>query len=55
MRLSDPEMREALFAYLDAKHSKIRIIDEKEIGKLRADFMAVTDGFIMGYEIKKRP
>jgi len=52
MRLSDPEMREALFAYLDAKHSKIRIIDEKEIGKSRADFMAVTDGIIMGYEIK---
>ena len=52
MKLSDPQMREALFTYLDAKHSKIRIIDEKEIGKSRADFMAVTDGVIIGYEIK---
>jgi len=52
MKLSDPEMREALFAYLDAKHSKIRIIDEKVIGKSRADFMAVLDGIIIGYEIK---
>jgi hypothetical protein len=52
MKLSDPQMREALFTYLDAKHSKIRIIDEKEIGKSRADFMAVTDGMIIGYEIK---
>jgi len=52
MRFSDPEIREALFTYLDAKHSKIRIIDEKEIGKSRADFMAVMDGIIIGYEIK---
>ena len=52
MKLSDPEMREALFTYLDAKHSKIRVIDEKVIGKSRADFMAVTDGIIVGYEIK---
>ena len=52
MRLSDPEMREALFAYLDDKHPKIRIFDEKEIGKSRADFIAVTDSTITGYEIK---
>ena len=52
MKLSDPEMREVLFAYLDAKHSKIRIFDEKDIGRSRADFLAVTDGLITGYEIK---
>ena len=52
MKLSDSEMREALFTYLDAKHAKIRIIDEKVIGKSRADIMAVTDGIIIGYEIK---
>jgi hypothetical protein len=52
MRLSDPQMREALFTYLDAKHTKIRIIDEKNIGRSRADLMAVIDGIIIGYEIK---
>jgi len=52
MKLSDPQMREALFTYLDAKHPKIRIIDEKNIGRSRADLMGVTDGIIIGYEIK---
>jgi len=52
MRLSDPKMRELLFAYLDAKYPKVRIFDEKEIGKSRADFIAVTDSTIIGYEIK---
>jgi len=52
MRLSDPEMREVLFSYLDTKHSKIRIFDEKEIGRARADFLVVTDSLITGYEIK---
>ena len=52
MKLSDLQMREALFSYLDSKHSKIRIFDEKEIGKSRADFIAVTDSVISGYEIK---
>ena len=52
MRLSDPEMREALFAYLDFKYPKIRVFDEKGIGDSRADFIAITDGVISGYEIK---
>ena len=52
MRLSDPEMREALFAYIDAGHQKVRIFDEKEIGRSRADFITVTDSIITGYEIK---
>ena len=52
MKLSDPEIREALFTYLDAKHSKIKKIDEKEIGISRADIMAVTEDHIIGYEIK---
>ena len=52
MRLSDPQMREALFTYLDEKYLKIRVFDEKIIGKSRADFIAVTDSTITGYEIK---
>jgi len=52
MKLSDPQMREALFSYLDGKYPKIRVFDEKEIGKSRADLIAVTDSTITGYEIK---
>ena len=52
MKLSDPQMREALFTYLDNKYPKIRVFDEKEIGRSRADFITVTDSTITGYEIK---
>jgi len=45
-------MREVLFSYLDEKYEKIRIYDEKDIGRARADFLAVTDSYITGYEIK---
>jgi hypothetical protein len=51
-KLLDPQIREALFADLEATDPKIRIMEEMKIGSSRADFLLVTDGIITGYEIK---
>ena len=48
----DADIREPLFEYLDMKYGKVRIIEEKNIGKSRADVIAVTDGQFIGMEIK---
>ncbi len=50
--LKDKDIREALFDYLELKYKKIRIYEEKMIGRSRADvIMVITDG-IVGIEIK---
>ena len=48
----DKDMREPLFDYLDAEFGKVRVLEEKIIRKSRADVLAITDGAIIGIEIK---
>ena len=39
--LYDKDIREPLFEFLEEKYGKIRIIEEKQMGKSRADIMMV--------------
>lgn len=48
----DADIREPLFLYLETLYGKVRIFEEKNIGKSRADVIAVTDGELIGLEIK---
>ncbi|MCI1268732.1 MAG: sce7726 family protein [Ruminococcus sp.] len=48
----DPDIREALFSYLDENFGKHRTFEELPIGTSRADIAAVTDIGICGFEIK---
>lgn len=50
--LYDKDIREPLFDYLEDSFGKIRIIEEKQMGKSRADVVLVRDGSISGIEIK---
>ncbi|MDO4965711.1 MAG: sce7726 family protein [Lachnospiraceae bacterium] len=50
--LYDKDIREPLFEYLESNFGKIRIIEEKQMGKSRADVVMVRDGSITGIEIK---
>lgn len=50
--LYDKDIREPLFEYLEENFGKIRIIEEKQMGKSRADVVMVRDGNITGIEIK---
>jgi len=50
--LYDKDIREPLFDYLEEKFGKIRIIEEKQMGKSRADVVLIRDGSITGLEIK---
>lgn len=50
--LYDKDIREALFDYLDETYGKNRIIEEKQMGKSRADVVMVTSNAIYGIEIK---
>ncbi|MBQ0060001.1 MAG: sce7726 family protein [Lachnospiraceae bacterium] len=50
--LYDKDIREPLFEYLDEKIGNNRIIEEKQIGKSRADVMMITEEAIWGIEIK---
>ena len=48
----DKDIREPLFDYLDARYGKVRVIEEKEIHRSRADVLAIVDDAIIGFEIK---
>ena len=48
----DADIREPLFLYLETRYGKVRIFEEKNIGTSRADVMAITDGELIGLEIK---
>lgn len=48
----DPEIREALFYYLDFNFGKHRTFEEVPINNSRADIFAVTDNGLVGFEIK---
>lgn len=50
--LYDKDIREPLFEYIEDNFGKVRIIEEKQIGKSRADVMVVMDSKIIGIEIK---
>ena len=50
--LHDSDIREPLFDFLEERLGKIRILEEKQIGRARADVVMVTERYIYGIEIK---
>lgn len=50
--LYDADIREPLFEFLEDNYGKIRIIEEKQIAKSRADVVMVMPDGIVGIEIK---
>lgn len=50
--LYDKDIREPLFEFLEETCGKIRIFEEKRIGRSRADIMMVTRDALVGLEIK---
>ena len=50
--LKDKDIREGLFLFLEERYGKIRILEEKVIGRSRADIYMVTDEYLYGIEIK---
>lgn len=50
--MNDREIREPLFDYLDDIYYKNRIIEEKTMGRSRADAIMVLEDTIIGFEIK---
>ena len=50
--LRDKDIREPLFFFLEEKYGKVRILEEKNIGRSRADVVMITDDAIFGIEIK---
>lgn len=50
--LKDADIREPLFDFLEETYGKIRIIEEKTMGKSRADVVMVVEDALIGIEIK---
>ena len=50
--LLDRDIREPLFDYLDEKYGKNRILEEKTMGRSRADVVMVLPALVVGIEIK---
>ena len=50
--LYDKDIREPLFEFLEITYGKIRILEEKQMGKSRADVVMVTPEALCGIEIK---
>ena len=50
--LHDSDIREPLFDFLEESYGKVRILEEKQTGKARADVVMVTERFLYGIEIK---
>ena len=50
--LYDKDIREPLFEFLEERYGKIRILEEKQMGRSRADVVMVTEEFLVGIEIK---
>lgn len=51
-RLHDKDIREPLFDFLEETYGKIRILEEKTIGRSRADVVMVAEDALYGIEIK---
>ena len=52
MTLLDRQIREPLFEFLEETCGRVRIMEEKQIGRSRADVMMVTETGLYGIEIK---
>ncbi len=50
--IHDKDIREPLFDYLEETYGKIRILEEKMMGRSRADVVMVTEDALYGIEIK---
>ncbi len=50
--LYDKDIREPLFDFLEARYEKVRVIEEKQMGRSRADIVMVLPGALVGIEIK---
>ncbi|MDD2971533.1 MAG: sce7726 family protein [Lachnospiraceae bacterium] len=50
--LLDKDIREPLFDFLEEQYGKTRILEEKQIGKSRADVVMITPEALYGIEIK---
>lgn len=50
--LYDRDIREPLFEFLEERYGKLRIIEEKQMGKSRADAVMVLPDAVFGIEIK---
>ncbi len=50
--LYDKDIREPLFDFLEERYGKTRIIEEKQVGRSRADVMMVRPSSLSGIEIK---
>lgn len=50
--LYDKDIREPLFDYLEERFGKVRILEEKRMGRSRADIVMVMPDSIIGIEIK---
>lgn len=48
----DKDIREPLFDFLEDTYGRIRILEEKNMGKSRADIVMVAPGLLYGIEIK---
>lgn len=50
--IHDKDIRDPLFDYLEETYGKIRILEEKMMGRSRADVVMVTEDALYGIEIK---
>ena len=50
--LKDSDIRDGLCLFLEEQYGKVRFFEELVIGKSRADIVMVTDGGLIGVEIK---
>ena len=50
--LKGKDIREPLFDFLEDTYGKVRIIEEKTMGRSRADLVMVTENSLVGIEIK---
>ena len=50
--LYDKDIREPLFDFLEEQYGKVRILEEKNIGRVRADIVMITEDALYGIEIK---
>ncbi len=50
--LYDKDIREPLFDFLETRYDKVRVIEEKQMGRSRADLVMVLPDALVGIEIK---
>lgn len=52
MTLHDKDIREPLFDFLEETYGKVRVIEEKMMGRSRADVVMIMEDVLCGIEIK---